>query len=205
VDEMKDKQNNPNGLVVGNVSRRGAFAARLKNNMKPILIGLAVVLVAGGAGVAVRLLQNKAAEPEIVYPSKPLPKKVDDAQNLRAGGDMAGASKVIEEALADANTPENERYMLYIQQGNIAYDQKQYATAAASFEKAAAIKQNYEIYTLLGNNWRLAKDNAKAVEYYKKALPLIDMSKPVAQEDKASLERLIASLEGGPALEGSVE
>jgi tetratricopeptide (TPR) repeat protein len=204
VDNMKDKQDNPSGLVVGDVSRRGAFASSLKRNMKPILIGLAVVVVAGGAGVGARILHNKKPAPEIVYP-KLLPKQVDDAQNLRANGDDAAAAQVIDKGLADSNTPQDEKYMLYIQQGNIASDKKDYVSAGASYEKAAAIKQTYEIYSLLGNNWRDAGDKAKAVVYYKKALPLINMKNPTAEQEKESLEKLISSLENGTPLENSKE
>lgn len=201
---MQDKQSNPNGPVVGDVSRRGTLVAGLKKNMKPVLIGLAVVVVAGGAGVAVRLLQDKKPAPDIVYP-KELPKKVNDAQNLRTSGDMTGAAKVIDEGLADPNTPQDEKYLLYIQQGNIAYDKKDYMAAAASYEKAAAIKQTYEVYTLLGQNWRSAKDNKKAASYYRLALPLINKNSPLADDDRQALEKLIASLENGTTLENSGE
>jgi tetratricopeptide (TPR) repeat protein len=201
---MKDKQDNPSGLVVGNVSHRGALAASLKRNMKSILIGLAVIVVAGGAGIGARILHNKKPAPEIVYP-KSLPKQVDDAQNLRAGGNDAAAAEVIDKGLADSNTPQDEKYLLYIQQGSLASDKKDYASAGASFEKAAAIKQTYEVYTLLGDNWRYAGDKTKAVEYYKKALPLINMKNPTAEQDKESLQKLIASLENGTPLENSQE
>lgn len=167
----------------------------------------AVVALSLGAGVGVRLLQDKndTASSDVVYKGNPVSNEVEDIQRLRAGGNPDAAALKLNQALKKGDLSDAERYMLYIQQGNIASDKNDYPAAAASYEQAATIKQTYEIYMLLGDNWRYAKDNAKALEYYKKALPLIDSKNPMAASYKKSLEQLIASLEGGTPLQGSEE
>jgi tetratricopeptide (TPR) repeat protein len=160
---------------------------------------LAILALAAGAGVALRVLQddnkNGSSQESLITQGQPLPKKVEDAQNLRSTGDTKAAQTAIDEGLANASVSQDERYLLYIQQGNTYTDTSDYANAIKSYEQASAIKETYETTTLLAEAWRTAGNNAKAVEYLKKALPLIPDT-PMKSADKSRLEERIRSLGG---------
>lgn len=57
---------------------------------------------------------------------------IDEVQALNAKGDFEAAQTKTDEALKDANITAKERYYLYIQQGNIANDKKDYPAAIAA-------------------------------------------------------------------------
>jgi tetratricopeptide (TPR) repeat protein len=159
---------------------------------------LAVLAVATAAGVGLRMLQgdkNNSSQDANSFRGEPLPKAVDDAQNLRTKGDIKGAQESIDKSLADTSTSQEQRYMLYIQQGNAFTDANDYTSAIKSYEQANAFKQTYESTGLLAETWLSAGDKAKAVEYFKKSLPLIPDS-PMKNADKARTEDRIRSLGG---------
>lgn len=168
-------------------------------NKKKRLLGIAGIVVllvlAGAAGVGLRLLQDgdKSEEPAGTKGSS-FSSTVDDIQDLRAKGDLEGATARINQALQDPNLPDKERYNIYIQQGNASVDRQDYTSAIVAYEKAAAITKTYEAMLLLGDMWAQVGDKAKAVDYYKKALPLVPAG-PLEEENKKSLQAMITQLE----------
>jgi tetratricopeptide (TPR) repeat protein len=173
---------------------------KIRPNKKIVLsvLGVLVVLVvATGAGIGLRLVQNDNANDEAAAPfsGEPLPEKVGEAQDLRLQGDVEGSMKKIDEALADNSVPNDEKYQLYIQQGNTYYDKKDLSAAINAYVTAESLKKTYEITALLAEMYEEAGNNAKAVEYYKKSIPLIPDT-PMKAEYKADAEQKIKKLEG---------
>lgn len=166
---------------------------------RPIVAVVTILILAAGAGVGVRWLQTKDDTKTASGAPKGsgFSKNIDDVQSLRAKGDTAGADARINQALADPNISEKERYNLYVQQGNGLADSQNYDGAIASYTKAEAISVTFEITSLLGDTYNAAGNKEKAIEYYKKAIPLVPAS-PIQDDEKASLEQAIAALESQP-------
>lgn len=167
-----------------------------KRNLTFGAIAIAVIILAGGAGIGVRLLLNKQQNNGITATARnPLPKAVSDAQDLRLNGDVAGANKKIDEALSDSKISTDERYQLLVQKAAGYYDQKNYSGAIDAYTQAAQAKQTSQAYEMLGDAYAAAGQNDKAIDAYKKAIPLVPAS-PVQDDDKAALENKIRNLGG---------
>lgn len=162
----------------------------------PFIVALVVALVlAAVAGGAVRWFVIK--DTAVKIPERQLPEVVEEVQNLRIGSSPEEARKKIDAALNDPDTSDDVKYMLYIQQGSLAKQNGSMAEAIASYEKAAAIRTNYEITSLLGDTYAQAGNNALAIEWYKKAIPLVPKEgNPVYEDDIATLENSIRRLGG---------
>jgi tetratricopeptide (TPR) repeat protein len=122
--------------------------------------------------------------------------KFEDARDLRLQGKPGEAQQNVEEQLKDTSLSDTQRYALYRELGILAYDKKDYKTAVTNYEKAAAINETYEITQLLADAWHMAGNDAKAIEYYKKALKLIPQDSPVAATEKSIIEAHIKLLGG---------
>ncbi|HYH75792.1 MAG TPA: hypothetical protein VD735_07600 [Candidatus Saccharimonadales bacterium] len=173
---------------------------KFRPNKKVILsvLGvLGVLIVAGGAGFGFRYLQDNNTDPKPItsFKGEPLPEDVEDAQNLRVAGDAEGSLKKIDDALADDGVSKTEKYQLYIQQGNAHSDKKDTTAAIASYLQAEQVSETYEIVSLLASMYEETGNKAKAVEYYKKSIPLIPDS-PMQNRYKADAERKIEQLGG---------
>lgn len=121
-----------------------------------------------------------------------------EIQDLRVFGKPDEANQKIDEALKDTSLTTEEKYRLYIEQGNIPFDKQDYVAAAVIYEKAKALSDTYEINELLAITYRSAGNNEKAVEAYKRAIQLIPEDLPTRDSRKASLEEYIRMLGGTP-------
>jgi tetratricopeptide (TPR) repeat protein len=160
---------------------------------------LSVLVLACGAGIGLRLLQDRNdSDSQPRREGSGLSETVDDIQDLRARGDVASANNRIDEALKNPDLEEKDAYYLYIQQGNNFIETQNIPAAIESYLKAEAADETYEIVTLLGDTYRDANNPQKAIEYYRKAIRLIPQSSPVRDDDKTSFEQKITDLGGRP-------
>jgi tetratricopeptide (TPR) repeat protein len=166
-----------------------------KRNLLFAGIVVATLVFAGGAGFGLRMWQNGHKNDTATVKGPSLPQTVVDAQDLRLEGNTAEADKKIDAALHDSKTSSDERYLLYIQKGAGTYDQKNYAEAIENYTQAADIKQTSEVYGLLGDAYAGAGQKDKAIESYKKAIPLL-ANTPIKDEEKAVFEGKISALGG---------
>jgi tetratricopeptide (TPR) repeat protein len=167
-----------------------------KRTLKMIAIGVGIIVLAGGAGVTVRLLQNKQDKnKQPTVNSQSLPSAVDDAQNLRLNGDTAAAGKKIDDALNNKSTSTDEKYQLYIQKASLFSDQQNYGGAADAYAQALALKQTSAAYDAMGDAYAAADQKDKAIDAYKKAIPLVPAS-PVQDDDKEAIANKIRNLGG---------
>lgn len=175
-----------------------AGASRKKKILMAVSVVL-VVVIAGGAGVVVRWMQdggNSSKDPRTTTRSG-VSEEIDELQDLRAAGDTEAAKQKIDEGLNSNSTSDKERYLLYIQQGNIFATDQNFVSAIESYKKAEAIQQTFEIISLLGNTYQSAGDKEKAIEYFKRAIPLVPES-PLQGDEQESLKQKIINLGGTP-------
>jgi tetratricopeptide (TPR) repeat protein len=169
-----------------------------KPSRKKVLLTIAsvvvVLIIAGGAGIALRMMQNKD-KPSVGTTSKSLPQVVSDAQDLRLQGNTDEANKKIDAALNDSSTSKDVRYDLLIQKGAGLNDQKNYTAAADVYAQAVATKPTSNAYDLMGDAYAAAGQKDKAIEAYKKAIPLLPKT-PVRDDDQAAIEAKIRGLGG---------
>lgn len=173
---------------------------KIRLNKKVMLSALgilAVLVLAAGAGIGLRLLQNDKAAKENspAYVGESLPEAVNEAQELRVSGDTDASLKKIDEALSEGDTSKKEKYQLYIQQGNVHYDKKDVDAAIASYLQAETFDSTFEITSLLADMYKEIDNKPKAIEYYKKSIPLIPKS-PMQQFYKTDAEQKIQALGG---------
>lgn len=162
-----------------------------------VLSVLGVLIVAGAAGFGFRYMQDNNTDPvsQSAYKGSPLPEDVDETQNLRVAGDTEGSLKKIDEALSDSNVSNSEKYQLYLQQGNAYSDKQDMNAAISSYLKAEEVSETYEIVSLLATMYEQAGNKAKAIEYYKKSIPLIP-NNPMREQYKSDAEKKIQKLGG---------
>lgn len=177
----------------------GEGGRKSKAPRRQFVVALVVAFVlAVGAGGFARWLTNKPADPTPDSSAR-LPAVVEDLETLRVGGKTEEAIEKVHTMLNDPATSDDTKYMLYMQEGNIAADAQKPADAVISYEKAAAIKETFSITSLLGNTYARIPDKAKAIFWYKKAIPLVPKeNNPVYQDDVDTLKDAIARMEALP-------
>jgi tetratricopeptide (TPR) repeat protein len=168
---------------------------------KKLLVGLGVVVLLGaaaGAGVLLQMYQRQQ-NPQSADTQKKLPDSVSSAQDLYQAGNAAEANKKINDALNNSSTSNDDKYLLYLSQANFATDKQDYQTAIGALLKAEAIKQTFEVATRLGAAYQQVGDNAKAIDYYKKAIQRnTDDSNPLRERQNDMYTELIKQLGGQP-------
>lgn len=175
---------------------------KIRANKKIVLsvLGvLVVIVIAAGAGIGLRLIQNENAKDndggKPAFKGQALPADVDEAQNLRLSGDVDGSLKKIDESLAKDSVSSAEKYQLYIQQGNAYVEKGDKPAGINAYVEADKVTSTFETTSLLASMYEEAGNKAKALEYYKKALPLIPDS-PMRVQYKTDIQQKIQTLEG---------
>jgi len=164
----------------------------------PFIVALIVmVIVAAGAGVFARWLQNKHASQAIIDPTPPPPESVAEAQDLLGQGKVAEADEYVKNQLKNSELSSEERWQLYIEQGRIAYEKQDYNEAIEAYTNAWAIHESYELARSLGVTWQQLGDNTKAIEFYRKAIELNPQDNPTREADNNVLNQMISILEEG--------
>ncbi|HSX16644.1 MAG TPA: tetratricopeptide repeat protein [Patescibacteria group bacterium] len=162
-----------------------------------VLTLVVVAIVALGAGALVHWMQTRNNKPISVNTAPHAPDSVLDARSLLASGKPDEANKQIDSALANKPLSNDERYLLYVEKGRVAIDKGDYQAAADAYAKAWGIKQTFEVARKLGTTWQQLGDNAKAVDYYKKAITLDPKDSPTYDSDNRTLQQMIDSLGSG--------
>lgn len=159
-----------------------------------VMVVLLVLVAAVGAGAGVRWWQQQkdykeGAKPETVS------KQALDAQDLALTGNYDKAHQALESALSNPQLSDNERYELLLQQGLTYESQKKYEEAIDSFKLAESAKQTMAAAESIARVAREMGNTELAVEYYKKAIPLIPPDEPRRESIKRNFEEWISRLE----------
>lgn len=168
---------------------------KMKITKKTVVI-LSLLVLTGVGGWLTPILINHYQRSAAESREKQFESKRVEAQDLRVKGQTDEAVKKVDEALRDPSLTDEQRYGLYIERGNVPFDQKDYAAAIGFYEKAEAIKRDYQVTEVLALAWEYAGNKEKAIEYYKKAIELIPQDTPMARDLKSDLEKSILRLGG---------
>lgn len=184
------------------MSKKAKKHAANKKTIIRIALIVGVILIAVGIGVAVQLIQkntstqnNPDADPFTIAGGPPLPKVVNEAQDLAVDGNINESNKKIDEALNN-NPNESTKLELYVQQGLNEMNQGKFAEAIIQLRKAEAIKSEFKVVNLIAQAAEASGDKVLAIEYYKKAIPLINPESPIKDDEKRRIEDKIKALGG---------
>lgn len=167
-----------------------------------IIVGIIVlVLVAAGAGVALRWWQDVGQQAGDTSQSDEeetptLPPVVDDLQNLRAEGNDEAFNQELATALENPDLDDPTRALVYIQQGNAAYDRKDFAAALEAYRRADELNPSSQTAQLVGFAYQELGDNTNAIDYYRLTIERLDPSNILYEADKAYFEERIRLLQG---------
>lgn len=170
----------------------------MKKKIKTIVLVVGLFVLAGLAGSLAYKLQHPEAKEEATLKPLPLPKIVNDVQNLNLAGKTDDALKYIDDGLNKSDVSDADKYQLYIQQGNIYAEQSKFDEAVKAFEQARAVKETYEVVRKLGISYQQTGDNTKAIENYKKAIQLNPKDNPLRESQNNQLKEMITNLGGTP-------
>lgn len=164
-----------------------------KNGLRIMLAVLLVGVIIGGV-LLHKSLQTSPREESQVSPA--LPKVVDDVQKLRLAGKTDEALKYIDDGLKVPKLSNENKYQLYIQQGNIYAERADFTGAVTSFRQARLVNETYETISKLAAAYQQIGDTTKAIENYKRAIQLNPKDNPVRESQNKQFEEMIKSLGG---------
>lgn len=176
---------------------------KLQFTRKQIVSGVLVVgalTVAVGAGIVVRLTQQQPHKDDgtnFSSSTSGLPQAIDKAQNQALIGNEADAHKTIDKALKETSDAKEKRE-LYLQQGITYENNQQYDQALASYREAEKLGLTSTIAERIAVVAEAQKNNTLAVDYYKKAIELLDKDGILYKATKEDYEQRIRNLGGQP-------
>lgn len=183
------------------MAKKDAKKTLTKKKKILIIAGVVVlVLLAAGTGVAVRWWQdtanrgNDTAENQEELPQ--LPDVIDNLQNLRTEGDEEAFDQELATALESSDYDDPTKALLYIQQGNAAYDQQDFNAALEAFLQAESLEPSSQTAQLIGFAYEELGNKEKAIEYYQLTIDRLAPNSMVYAADKSYFEERISQLQG---------
>lgn len=170
-----------------------------------ILFAIIIVVVAGAAaGTALFLSwqhsstnQPSSNNNTPTTPVKqPAEQKSDAADKLAADGNLKGGVKAYDEAIKNTKDP-HEQFTYYSNKATLLYNNHDLAGALTAAQAAYNLEKMPDSAAFVGQIAREQGNASLALEYYKKALGLIDNSDPFAKQDKTYYQGIINDLQGG--------
>jgi tetratricopeptide (TPR) repeat protein len=165
---------------------------KLKIPKIALLIGLIVLFVAIGFGaqVLVRQLQTDKAQ-------EGAPPAVREVQEIANTGNQEEVDKKINEKLQDSRVSDNEKYLLYQQQGSRFMQKGDAQAAVEAYTKGFAIRETFEMAQAVAGAYWQSGNNEKAIEYYRKAIELVPADHAVRDDEIESMNMMIKMIEEG--------
>lgn len=169
-----------------------------KKRWVPIVSIVAILVLAGGAGVGLRWWQNRdvADNPKTKTGTNRLPERVERIQDLAVNGEYDTARKEITEALAKPGISPSEKYDLFFQQGIVYQSEGNYQAALDSYKQAESVRQNRVVSESIGDVAALLGNKELAIEYYSKVVTQLDTNGPMYDADKEAFEAKVRDLKG---------
>ena len=160
-----------------------------------------VVLVGASAGVALLLNRPRQTEQSATDTTvnqspvdKPAEKKAAVAEKLANTGDVEAETKMLDEAIKGTQDS-HEKFVYYSRKATILLNDNKLGGAQVAAKQAFDIEQGSASAALVGQIAQQNGDTETALDYYKKAVQLIDTSDPMADEDEEFYNAQIAELE----------
>lgn len=182
-----------------------ALKVRMKKpQMKWIIFGAIIVVVAGlGVTAAVLFSQYQASiqptgdkKPGTITPRPVVEKKANDAIKKAYEGDVAGGVAEIDQAVRDTNDS-FEKYTLYSHKATLLYNSGDVAGGLEAALMAYKFKQSSDSAALVAQFSRESGNKEQAIQYYKRAVELVDKTDPYANEDAEYYGAMVKEIESG--------
>lgn len=174
----------------------------IKKPRQLIIFGVIIlVVVIASAAFAIFLSMQQVAD----VPSKqktssslpqktPVDKKADEADKLAFEGDVNGGVQVLDNAIKNTDKG-SEQAVYYSQKATLLFNNKEYVGALTAAKKAFELQNSSDSAAFVGQINREKGDTAEALNYYKKAISLIDKTSPFANDDTAYYQSVVKELE----------
>lgn len=161
---------------------------------------IVIIVIGATAAAAILLSQQKATTEQrsdsAVLPASPAEKKADTAEQAAINGDVEEGVKTLESALK-ATSDASERYIYYTNIATILFNAGEYDKALAPAKSAYDIKKSSDAAAFVAQIAQEKGNNAEAIDYYRKAVAVIDPQDPFSDEDRKYYEGMIAEIEKG--------
>jgi tetratricopeptide (TPR) repeat protein len=175
-----------------------------KPQKKQIIFALIIVFVVGVSATAAILFSQYQAlikpvedtKTEVAVPQPVLKKKTDDASKKAFEGDVAGGAAELDQAIENTNDA-NEKYTIYSHKATLLYNGGDLPGALVAALKAYEFKKSSDSAAVVGQFSRESENKPQAIEYYKKAIELIDKTDPYWDEDTEYYNSVIKEIETG--------
>lgn len=165
---------------------------------KIIAVIVAVIAVVAVIGVIAYLAVIKTREQdagEDFTREKELASVAADADQAIGQGNFDEGIRTYDDAI-NATEDNAERAQLMADKATAYFNNEQYDEALAAALEADRVDSTSSINYLIAQIYEIKQDNAKAAEYYRHAAEKIDMSNPMAEQDKAFYEARATELGG---------
>jgi tetratricopeptide (TPR) repeat protein len=168
-----------------------------KQRLRTAGICVAIVVLAGGAGVGLRIWQSHR-DPKSPVATSTIDNISNQAQNLALSGNHKAALESISNALKQPNLTKDEKFDLYYQQGAVYSNDNDNKNALASYKQAEKYGKSRALYESMGQAAQSTGDTQGAINYYKDAIKQIPAGDPTGDDLKRNDEAIIKNLGGTP-------
>lgn len=169
-----------------------------------IFASIIVVIGALSATVAILLSQRNSNNTSTTKPNNTvtgLPprsaaeNKANDADKVAYSGDVAGGVKQLDEAIQNT-TDSEDQYIYYSRKATLLFNNDDLAGAMTAAKKAYELKKSSDSAAFVGQIAQKQGDKATGIDYYNKAISLINNDDPYAKDDKRYYEGIVRQLQG---------
>jgi len=129
-------------------------------------------------------------------PRSPAENKADEADKAAFSGDVAGGVKQLDEAI-QSTTNSEDQYIYYSRKATLLFNSNDLVGAMTAAKKAYELKKSSDSAAFVGQIAEKQGDKATAIDYYNKAISLINQDDPYAKDDKQYYQGIVSRLQGG--------
>jgi tetratricopeptide (TPR) repeat protein len=122
--------------------------------------------------------------------------KANEADKAAFSGDVAGGVKQLDEAIQNTSNSEDQ-YIYYSRKATLLFNNDDLAGAMIAAKQAYEIKKSSDSAAFVGQIAQKQGDKPMAIDYYNKAIGLINQDDPYAKDDKLYYQGIISQLQGG--------
>jgi len=159
-----------------------------------ISIAIGVAIIAAVAAYFISQMQNKQSNQSTEQAISQAEDSAVDADKVAYEGSVSDGVKAYDDAISKTDDKE-ALFTLYGRKATLLYNDGQFDAALEAAKKSYNLKQVPSSASFVGQIARDKGDKPMAIEYYKKALDLIDPNAPLASEDADYYKAVIAEME----------
>lgn len=170
--------------------------AAKRNKIIVISVAVVAILVVIGVIALLAIMQTREQEQaEDFTREEELASVAADADQAIGQGEFEDGLRIYDEAI-DNTADSAERAQLLADKATAYFNNEQYDEALQSALEADRVDSTSSINYLIAQIYEIQENNEKAAEFYRLAAEKIDMSNPMAEQDKAFYEARATELGG---------